>query len=610
MQSFLQYRRFGRHVQRQYERDIHQANYQSSDPNAIRETNSCPVAGTNPLESDSSSPSTSTPDRQPDVEKNLPNTADLDPATSDPEERLDSRPTLHRDRTGAEDELTYIVTQQSRGTALGATLTGISVRDRATKNSNAPTERVFVVGYEGPNDPLNPHNWSRATRIGATVNIALIGWIVGFASSVDSGALPQAAADFGVSEVVESLATGLFLVGFGVGALFAGPISETLGRNPVYIGTLILYMIFVMASALAPNIGAQLTFRFIAGTFASTPLTCAGGSVSDLWSPIERTYAFPFFANMAFVGPIFGPVVSGFVAESKLLSWRWTEWITLNISGLILAIVALFQPETYAPTLLKWKAAKLREVTGDDRYRAEMEIRDVAFLNRLIHALYRPFVLFFSESIIVLIALYLTVIYIVLFTFLDGYTYIFTRNFHLSQGLTGLAFLGIGIGLCLSTCLVPLIYTWAKKELRAAEEKGEKGLRPEFRLWFAMLGAPAIPISLFWMGWTDYAFLSQWSPMAASILFGYGILCVFISSYQYIIDAYEKYAASALASATLIRYVAAGGSVVYAIPMYEKLGVQWTLTILGVVSALMVPVPYAFFWYGDKIRGWSRYAVG
>ena len=47
----------------------------------------------------------------------------------------------------------------------------------------------------------------------------------------------QATADFGVSEVTESLATGIFLIGFGVGALFAGPISETIGRNPVYIAT-------------------------------------------------------------------------------------------------------------------------------------------------------------------------------------------------------------------------------------------------------------------------------------------------------------------------------------------------------------------------------------
>ena len=49
-------------------------------------------------------------------------------------------------------------------------------------------------------------------------------------------------------------------------------------------------------------------------------------------------------------------------------------------------------------------------------------------------------------------------------------------------------------------------------------------------------------------------------------MFGYGILCIFISSYQYIIDSYEMYAASALASLTLIRYVAAGAMTVVGIP--------------------------------------------
>lgn len=43
-------------------------------------------------------------------------------------------------------------------------------------------------------------------------------------------------------------------------------------------------------------------------------------------------------------------------------------------------------------------------------------------------------------------------------------------------------------------------------------------------------------------------------------------------SYQYIIDVYESYAASALASITLIRYVAAGGMTVVGIPFYKNLG--------------------------------------
>lgn len=92
-------------------------------------------------------------------------------------------------------------------------------------------------------------------------------------------------------------------------------------------------------------------------------------------------------------------------------------------------------------------------------------------------------------------------------------------------------------------------------------------------------------------------------------MFGYGILCVFISSYQYIIDSYESYSASALAFVTLVRYVVAGGMTVVGIPFYRNMGVHWTLTILGGISALLVPVPYLFYIYGHKIRKHSKYAV-
>jgi len=169
--------------------------------------------------------------------------------------------------------------------------------------------------------------------------------------------------------------------------------------------------------------------------------------------------------------------------------------------------------------------------------RAEAEVRLEPFTKRLGKALYRPFLLTFSEPIIMLITFYLSVIYIVLFTFLDGYTYIFQEIHGTSQGVTGLCFVGIIIGLFGASALVPFIGNKAKKELKRLRDAGEpERLQPEFRLIFAMFGAPAIPISLFWMGWTSDSSISIWSPLAASVLFGYGILTIFISSYQYIVS--------------------------------------------------------------------------
>ena len=97
---------------------------------------------------------------------------------------------------------------RSLGTRIGRSLTGVNVRDRTSKEGGDSGRQVFVVGFEGEADPMNPHNWSRARRIMSTIFVAFIGAVVGLASSIDSSVLRPAASAFGVSEVTESLATG------------------------------------------------------------------------------------------------------------------------------------------------------------------------------------------------------------------------------------------------------------------------------------------------------------------------------------------------------------------------------------------------------------------
>ena len=436
----------------------------------------------------------------------------------------------------------------------------------------------------------------------------MICWVVGFASSTDSSVVQKAADQYGVPTIVESLATAIYLIAFGLGSLISGPFSEEFGRNPVYVFNLVVFMTFVMASALAPNLAAQLVFRFGAGFFGSTPLTCAGGTLADVFTPTQRVFVFPLFGVAAFTGPVFGRLTGGFIAESSL-AWQWAEWLTLIITGFITISVTLFQPETYAPILLKYKAQLLREATGDARYVAGIEIRADSFGRRLVLALYRPFLLLVREPILVLFSVYLSVVYLIFFGFFDGWGLIFGTTYNLSQGLVGTTFLAVAVGVVLAACLTPLMYRGYCAAMREAGTRSVTKLPPELRLWWAMLGAPALPISMFWMGWTARPDVPVWSPLGASVLFGFGTLCVFISCYQYLIDCYEVFAASALASASFMRYVVAGAMVVAGVPMYGNLGVPWSLTIMGGLSAVLMPVPFLFYRYGKKIRGYSKFAV-
>lgn len=398
------------------------------------------------------------------------------------------------------------------------------------------------------------------------------------------------------------------MIGFGVGSLFAGSFSETLGRNIVYIVSLTLYMLFIMASALAPNFGAIVVLRFLSGFFGSTPLTVAGGTIADIFSPLEAAWTFPVLSLIGFGGPLLGPVIGSYVGQGTL-SFRWVEWLMLIAAGLIFAVVVLFQPETYAPLLLKWKAYHFRRLTGDSRYLSELEITKTSIWSRLATNMVRPFAFVYTEPIVLVFSVYLTLIYVILFTFFSGYGFIFTQTYGISQGLTNLLWIAVLVGVFLMAPLVPLVYGWTKKELSEAQDKG-KFNRPEIRLWYAMLGGSiSIPVSLFWVGWTCYPGISIWAPLTGTVLFGYGLVTIFTSAYMYLIDVYLIYAASALSFNAFTRYVVAGGMTVAGIPMYESLNPHWTLTMLGCLGLVMAPAPYLLYHYGPWLRQRSKNVV-
>lgn len=92
---------------------------------------------------------------------------------------------------------------------------------------------------------------------------------------------------------------------------------------------------------------------------------------------------------------VLGPVIGGFVTQ--YLGWRWMCWIALILSGVALGF-SLILRETYAPTLLKRKAARLRKETDDSRWWCRYEQK--ASLGAILKLnLSRPFVMAVTEPI-------------------------------------------------------------------------------------------------------------------------------------------------------------------------------------------------------------------
>ncbi|KAK1147559.1 hypothetical protein N8T08_000901 [Aspergillus melleus] len=358
-------------------------------------------------------------------------------------------------------------------------------------DSHGGPQPVFLVDWESEHDPLNPRKFSLRTRIMATLNVSALAFAVSASSSIESAVLAQSSAEYHVSEVVASLFTAIFLLGFAAGSLVSGPLSEILGRNAVYTISTSLFMLFIMGSGLSPNISAKLVCRFLAGVCGCPPLTCAGGTVADIWDPLEKTLSFPGYAILSFGGAILSPVVASYMGQ-KTLSWRWVNWIVLIMAGLVLGLIVLLQPETFGPLLLRWKAKLLRQITGDPRFRSKMDLDQTSIVSRITTACTRQFTLAVREPIILLLALYMTILYIVLFTFFDGYSYIFSDVHHLSQGLTNIVWVAMYVGIMLAAFLVPLMY-WRHQQgmsSKARDPDRERALnetksiiQPEDRLW-------------------------------------------------------------------------------------------------------------------------------
>jgi hypothetical protein len=81
-----------------------------------------------------------------------------------------------------------------------------------------------------------------------------------------------------------------------------------------------------------------------------------------------------------------------------------------------------------------------------------------------------------------------------------------------------------------------------------------------------------------------------------------GYLCLFMALLNYLVDAYEIFAASAMAAASLSRSSFGAILPFTAKPMYRAMGVAWATSLLGFFSLALCVVPFVFVKWGGKMR--------
>ncbi|KAB8257498.1 major facilitator superfamily domain-containing protein [Aspergillus pseudonomiae] len=410
--------------------------------------------------------------------------------------------------------------------------------------------------------------------------------------------------DFGISEEVATLGVSLFVLGFAVGPLVWAPLSELIGRQIVFLISYGALAFFCAGAAGAQNSWTLIILRFFAGSFGSSPLTNAGGVIADIFPAEERGLATSLFAGAPFLGPTLGPVIGGFLGENA--GWRWVQGFLATFTGLIWIVESLLVPETYAPLLLRKRAARLTALTGKvHRSKLELERGKVTMTSAFGTALLRPWILLFAEPIVLLLSTYMAIIYGTLYMLFDAFPIVFQQLRGWSEGVGSLPFLGVMIGMMLAVAL-----NMHDNNRYVAIHKAHHGFAPpEARLPPTMLGSLAIPIGLFWFAWTNAPPVHWIVSIIAAAPFGFGMVLVFLNIMSYLIDAYTIYAASVLAANSIIRSCFGAGFPLFTSYMYRNLGVHWASCIPAFLALACVPFPFVFYKYGAVIRRKCKYAA-
>ncbi|KAJ5278984.1 hypothetical protein N7478_004356 [Penicillium angulare] len=447
-----------------------------------------------------------------------------------------------------------------------------------------PSSDGYAVEFDGPDDPTHPYNWK------LSLNAV-------FAPGTDN-----ASKEFGVSSEVGALATSLYVLGFACGPMIWAPASELRGRKWPLTIAMLGGSIFTIGSAVAKDIQTLIICRFFAGMCAASQLTVVPGVLADVFDNTYRGVAISVYALTVFVGPFTAPFIGGFITSSYL-GWRWTLYLPAILSFVNGVISVVFLRETYAPCLLIAKAVAIRRQTGNWGIHAKQEKIEIDFMQLMEKYFTRPLRMLITEPIILLVSMYMSFIYGLVYALLEAYPYVFQHVHGMALGVEGLPFIGLIIGQVLAcTFIVSQHKNYARK---LAENKNVPV--PEWRLSPTILGAPVFTIGIFWFGWTGFTPAIHWAaPTAAGIFIGFGVLCVFLPCFNYLVDSYLPLAASTVAANIILRSSIAAGFPLFTKQMFENMGIQWACTLLACLAAIMIPIPIAFRAYGPQLRAKSK----
>ncbi|PYH96850.1 MFS multidrug transporter [Aspergillus ellipticus CBS 707.79] len=484
-----------------------------------------------------------------------------------------------------------------------------AISDEEKKSSAPPSEapEVMIVDWDGPNDPKNPFNWSTRkkwlniiTALLSTYTAMMNGTMITVAHEAINNEFHVSDASFPNSYWPVSSWT----MGGVVFSLLILPIMEDFGIRRTFLITHFCLILFIIPQAVAQNFATLVVVRFFAGGCVAVLGNGSASIIGNMFATeMARTKPIAIWIIAYLGGSSSGPVIGA--AVFQFLPWRWLSYVQLIWCGVFLVVNLLVMEETRGTVILQRRAKKLR-AAGKNAY-TQHELQAEPLRQVLVTSLRRPLKMLFTEYVVFFATLWSSFTVGTLYLFTQSVEQVFSELYDWTPVQAGYVQAAIVLG---EVCAWSFSLFSAQVYFSSAKRNTEiPGVPiPEARLYLSVGGGIiGFAGGMFVYGWTSYPSLPWIAPAVGLWMVGFGSIVVVGGIADYAVDAYAKYAGSAMASFVVGENTVSAFLPLATSSMYNTLGFQWASTLLACISLLLTIAPLSFIIWGKQIRAKSPF---
>ncbi|RAH46234.1 MFS general substrate transporter [Aspergillus brunneoviolaceus CBS 621.78] len=454
---------------------------------------------------------------------------------------------------------------------------------------------------------------SERKKVCLMITASFAGLISPLSSTVYFPALTSLADAMHVSATRINLTVMMYLIFQGIAPSFIGSFSDTHGRRPAYLISFVIYLGANIGLALQTNYAALMVLRCLQACGSSGTIALGSAVVADVSTRAERGKYIGYASMGLTLGPALGPVIGGLI--DHFCGWRWIFWFLTILSGVFLAAIALFLPETCRAVVgngsipaARWNRPIFSALAPKPTPTTTTATTAPQRPKRL-NPLRSARLVLDKENALILI--YGALLYAGMAAVLTTLTTTLATHYHFNTIQIGLCYLPMGLGSLTSRYTVGfLLDRTFRRHAHAQGLSIIKNQQQEIgafdieraRLVVTIPLAYAAALVFVAYGWVMQSRVSLAGPVVTLFVGSHLLTGAFTTLSTLMVDLNRGSPATAVAANNLVRCLLGAGATAAAAPVIEAIGVGWMAVVMAAVWVVASPCLWAVYYWGFEWR--------